>query len=75
MVHVIEFVTDWKAEIQTRPGRPLEKMILHQGARRCAEVRPRVIEMGKDLIEAADLFFDDGSVARNVPFAAFFFAE
>jgi hypothetical protein len=73
--HVIEFVTDWLVEVERAPGRPLEQVLIRRGARRCARVRPRVLEAGKWPVEVADLYFDDGTVARGVPFAAFAFAD
>src|SRR5262245_13555128 len=66
MYHVIEFVTGWWAKVERAPGQPLRQVRLHQGTRRRARVRPRSTEDGK----AADLFFEDGTVARGVPLAA-----
>jgi hypothetical protein len=73
--HVVEFVIDWWAELEWGNGRPLEQVLLRRGTRRSAVVRPRILRQGNAPIEAADLFFDDGTIARGVPFAAFTFVE
>jgi hypothetical protein len=52
-------------------GQSLGQVLLRSGTWRRARVRARLIE-GE---EVADLCFDDGSVARGVPFTAFAFAD
>jgi hypothetical protein len=73
--HLIEFVTDWWAELEKAPSRPLEQVVIRRGSRRRAHIRPRILAAGNGLVEVADLIFDDGAVARGVPFAAFTFVE
>jgi hypothetical protein len=73
--HVIEFVTAWVAELERGAGRPLEQVLVSRGTRRCARIRPFILEVELWPVEAADLYFDDGTIARCVPYAAFAFAE
>ncbi len=75
MYHVIEFVKDWWADLEREPGRPVERVLLVRGSRLRAELRPRVIEAECGPVEAADLLFEDGSVARGVPYAFLTFVE
>jgi hypothetical protein len=38
-------------------------------------LKPYVVEDGKKLVEVADLFFEDGTATRRVPFAWFCFSS
>jgi hypothetical protein len=38
-------------------------------------LRPYVVEVAGKLLEVADLYFEDGSVTRQVPFGRFHFVE
>jgi hypothetical protein len=73
--HEIVFASDLSVDLERDGGQPLERVLLTRGARRRARVRPHVVESPTGPVEAADLFFSDGSVVRGVPFAAFAFAE
>jgi hypothetical protein len=73
--HVIEFVEDSKVDLERAGGQHPEQVLLQRGAWHRARIRPRVIQSDKWLVEVADLTFEDGTVARGVPFAAFAFAE
>ena len=75
MYHVIEFVRAWWVNLERGPGRPVEQVLLARGSRLRAELRPHVLECGWGLMEAADLFFEDGSVAHDVPFASLTFVD
>jgi len=71
MYHVIEFVTDWWADVEPAPGQLLERLRVRRGTRRRARVLPRVAESADGPVETADLVFEDGSVARGMSRAAF----
>lgn len=75
MYHIIEFTTDWYAEVEHGPGEPVTQVLLRRGTRWRAEARPRILETGPCPIEAADLQFEDGSVARGVRYSAFTFVD
>ncbi|MFM7148775.1 MAG: hypothetical protein ACKO23_02935 [Gemmataceae bacterium] len=73
--HIIEFSRDLKIELERGPGRYLESVLLRKGTRRRALVRPQVIDIDGHLWEVADLFFDNGTITRTIPFAAICFVE
>jgi hypothetical protein len=75
MFHTIEFTTDRSLDVERSRNQPLERIRLRRGTRRLAQVRPRVVETPAGPVEAADLFFEDGSAARGVLFDCFVFAE
>jgi len=75
MYHTIEFHTVRTVDLEVSRNQPLEKLCLRKGTRRKAEIRPYVIEGASGPIEVADLFFEDGSTARGLPFDAFSFVD
>jgi hypothetical protein len=75
MAHVIEFVTDWLADLEKSPGQPLERLLLRSGTRRRARLRARILPGRWGPVEAADLSFEDGTTALGVPYAAFTFID
>jgi hypothetical protein len=74
MYHLIEITADLWADLERSPSQPLERVLLRRGARRRAQLRPHVVETALGPMEVADLFFDDGTATRGVPFSAFRFA-
>jgi hypothetical protein len=46
-------------------------VLLHKGARWQAQIKPYVVETADGPVEVADLFFEDGTATRTVPFACF----
>jgi len=75
MYHTIQFRLKGLAELET-PGKPqLERLVIHQGARLNAQIKPYVIESVRGPVEVADLFLEDGSVARAVRYATFVFVD
>jgi hypothetical protein len=71
--HTVEFVADYWLDVE---GGAQPRVLLKQGTRCKVRLRPRVIsDPKKGLMEVADLFFEDGGAARNVPFGCFRFAE
>jgi hypothetical protein len=75
MYHIIEFADDMWADLERSPKQPLERVQLRRGARMGAQIRPHVVETLAGPVEMADLFFEDGTAARNVPFCRFTFAD
>jgi hypothetical protein len=75
MYHTIEFVANIWVDLERSPKQPLERIELHHGMKMRAQIRPHVIETRTGPIEVTDLFFEDGTVARGVPFGYFTFAE
>ena len=75
MYHTIEFRLKGLAELET-PGKPqLERLLIEQGTRLNAQIKPRVVESERGPDEVADLFLEDGSVARAVRYATFIFVD
>jgi hypothetical protein len=75
MFHTIEFVTEFMVDLEVSPKDRLERLLLHKGARLQAQIKPYVLETADGPVEVADVFFEDGTTARTVPFACFFFVD
>jgi len=75
MYHIIEFNAELTFDLEISPKKPLESLRLCKGTRRRAQLKPYVIETSDGPVEVADLFFDDGTTIRQVPFACFRFVE
>ena len=73
MYHLIEFNTDLWVDVERSPRHRLERVRLRGGTCVLARLRPQVVETPEGPVEAADLYFADGSAACAVPFAAFRF--
>ncbi len=74
MYHAIEFVADVWADLEGG-SRPMEQVLLSRGTRLRARVQPRVVPGRYGPVEAADLYFEDGTIVRLMPFALFSFAD
>ena len=75
MFHTIEFNVTGMIDIEVGRKQPLERLCVERGTRLRVEVRPYVIEAADGPSEVADLYLDNGSVTRAVPFAFFAFAD
>jgi hypothetical protein len=75
MCHLIEFRTDVTADLEVSPKQRLERPRIPSGTRVYAYVRPYVVETAAGPVEVADLHFDDGTIAPQIPFEWFRFAE
>jgi hypothetical protein len=73
MYHPLVFRCAFTGDRETSPKDPLERLRVEAGARLPAQVRPYVVETGFGPVEVADLFFEDGTATRGVPFACFRF--
>jgi hypothetical protein len=73
MYHPIEFTEEFTGDLEISRKHPLERLLIKTGTRLRAQVRPYVVEGEDGFVEMADLFFEDGSAVRGVPFARFSF--
>ncbi len=71
MFHTIEFAVDLETDLERSPRHKLERVAFRKGTRVPAQIKPYVIEGAEGPVEVADLFFEDGSKVRKVPFAWF----
>jgi hypothetical protein len=75
MDHTIEFHADLTADLEVSPKQPLEKLRIRKGTRLNAQLKPSVVETSDGPVEVADLFFEDGSTTRSLPFDVFTFVD
>ena len=75
MYHAIEFTGDYTFDLETSPKEPLERLNIRKSTRLRAEMRPYMVETVEGPVEVADLFFEDGTAARQVRFESFRFVE
>jgi hypothetical protein len=75
MYHTIEFRRGMLADLEISGKQPLERFRIHKGNRLRAQIKPRMVDTDFGPVEVADLFFEDGTVTRSVPFACFSFVE
>ena len=75
MYHTIELAVDLLVDHEISPKHQLEQLELRKGTRLSVQVKPYVVEGEDGLVEVADLFFEDGTATRMVPFAFFSFVD
>lgn len=75
MYHIIEFSVEFIADLEISPKHWLERMLIRQGDRMIAQIRPHVVETDDGPVEMADLYFADGTATRRVPFERFTFVN
>jgi hypothetical protein len=75
MCHLIEFAVDFIVDLEISPRNWMERLLVRQGTRVRVQIKPYVVESGEGPVEVADLFFEDGTTTRMVPFAFFSFVE
>jgi hypothetical protein len=75
MYHTIEFAAEFVALPELPPPHRRQRALLRKGDRLKAQVRPYVVETRRGPAEVADLRFEDGSVARRVPYRCFCFVD
>lgn len=73
MYHHLAFVTPLSADLEVSRNARLERVSLRTGERVLAELKPYVVESTGGPIEVADLFLEDGTTVRRVPFGQFRF--
>jgi hypothetical protein len=75
MVHAIEFRWVVLADVDQAEFAYPQRVVIKEGTRLQARIKPYVAESPDGPVEVADLHFGDGSVARTVRFAAFRFLD
>lgn len=75
MYHTIEFRVDFTVDLEVSPRDRLERLLIRQGTRVRSQLRPYIHETEYGPIEMADLFFEDGTATRGIPFASFCFVS
>lgn len=75
MAHAIEFCWIVLAELDRPEYAYPQRVVIKEGTRLQAHIKPYVAESPDGPIEVADLHLVDGSVARAVRFAAFRFLD
>ena len=75
MYHTIQFAAEFVALPEVMPQGQRRRALIRKGDRIKARVRPYVVETKRGPAEVADLLFEDGSVARRVPYRCFSFVE
>jgi hypothetical protein len=73
--HTIQFAAEFVALPEIAPRHRRLRALIRKGDRLKAQVRPYVVETQRGPVEVADLFFEDGTAARRVPFRCFRFVE
>lgn len=75
MYHTIEFSVEFVADLEISPRHWLEQILIRRGTRVKAEAKPYAVETEDGPVEVADLFFEDGTATRGVPFESFSFVD
>ena len=75
MLHTIEFRWVVLAEVDRANYAFPQKVVIKEGTRLQAEIKPYVAESDDGPVEVADLSMEDGSIARAVRYAAFRFLD
>jgi hypothetical protein len=75
MYHTIEFRAHGLVELEMPSHARVVQVLMQVGVRVRAKVKPYVMESDHGPVEVADLFSEDGSVARAVRFAFFRFTD
>jgi hypothetical protein len=75
MYHTIEFNVTGMIDLETARKQPLERLCIERGSRLRVQLRPYVIEAADGPAEVADLYLENGSITRAVPFAFFAFTD
>jgi hypothetical protein len=75
MYHTVEFFTDFVCDREIAPQQPLERVLIRRGSHVRVELKPYVVETVHGPVEVADLYFEDGTCTRTVPFACLSFVD
>ena len=75
MYHTIQFRTELLLDVEISPKHRLEKVRVRKGSCMSAQIEPRIVETDRGPVEAADLYFDDETTSRTVPYALFTFVD
>ncbi len=75
MFHTIKFTGDLTVDLEVSPKQHLERLRIRKGDRLQAQIKPYIVETDDGPVEVADLFFEDGTTTRMVPFRLFSFSD
>jgi len=75
MYHTIVFSQEFAGDLEVSRKQPLERVKIPSGTRVRVQLRPHVVETPDGPVETADLFFEDGTATRDVPFDCFAFVD
>jgi len=75
MYHTITFLVNRLFDVEVSSKQPLERVLIRPGTRLRAQIKPYVLETEDGPVEVADLFLEDGTATRAVPFACFSFVD
>jgi hypothetical protein len=75
MYHTLESLSEFTIDLEISPKHPLERLRIRRGTHLRAQLRPHVVERDGVPVEVADLYLEEGTVIRAVPFALFRFVE
>jgi hypothetical protein len=75
MYHTLKFAVEFTADLEISPRHHLERLLIKAGTQLQAQIKPYVVETDDGPVEVADLFFEDGTATRQVPFEWFTFVE
>ena len=75
MYHTLAFDAELTVDLEISSKHPLERLCIRKGTRLRAQLKPYVIETADGPAEVADLFFEDGTATRQVPFGSFSFVD
>jgi hypothetical protein len=75
MFHTIQFAVQFTADRESSPTAPREHFLIFKGTCVRARLQPYVEEGREGPVEVADLFLEDRTALRGVPFAYFAFAD
>jgi hypothetical protein len=75
MYHTIEFTRALAADLEISRKQPMERVRLRAGMPLRAQIKPYIVETPHGPVEVADLFFEDGTATRMMPFAFFKFVD
>jgi hypothetical protein len=75
MYHTIKFTGDLTVDLEVSPKQHLERLRIRKGERLQAQIKPYVVETEDGPVEVADLFSEDGTTTRMVPFSSFSFLD
>jgi hypothetical protein len=75
MQHTIRFSVAFVASLETALGNQARKVLLREGGLFRVRLKPYVVETKGGPVEVADLYFDDGTTTRQVPFGFFHFVD
>lgn len=75
MYHTIQFAVEILADLESPRKGTIQVPLVKAGSRVRTRVQPYVTETDNGPIEVADLYFEDGTAIRTVPFACFSFVD